>query len=109
MTTERGETPKSDVALAEVNCADGPWVIWNFWSIIFRKITWYFGSFNIWTLVSFQTPLLGESFLAKDAQLPIRSSFLNKGENFIWPVEGRFFTIQLIQLFWQSCFKYAKL
>ena len=91
MTTERGETPKSDVALAEVNCGDGPWVIWNFWSVYFRKIIWYFGSFNIWTLVSFQTPLLGESFLPKDAQLPKQSSFLKKGENMIWPVEGRFF------------------
>ena len=86
MTTERGETPKSDVALAEVNCGDGSWVISNFWSIYFRKITWYFGSFNIWNLVNFQTPLLGESFSAK------RSSFLKKGENMIWPVERRFFS-----------------
>ena len=64
MTTERGETPKSGVALAEVNCADGPWVIWN-----------------TWTLVSFQTPLLRESFLAKDAQLAKQSSFLKKVKN----------------------------
>ena len=45
---------------------------------IFRKITWYFGSFNIWTLVSFLTPLMGDSFLAKDAPLPKRSIFRRK-------------------------------
>ena len=75
-------TTESDVALTEVNMADGPGIIWYFWSIILRKIKWYFGSFNIWTLVGFQTPLLGESFLAKDAQLPKWSIFLKKVENF---------------------------
>ena len=48
---------KSVVALAEVNCGDGPWVIQSFWSIGFRKITVYFLSFIILTLVIYQTPL----------------------------------------------------
>ena len=37
MTTKRGKTPISDVALADVNCGDGPWVILNFCSISVRK------------------------------------------------------------------------
>ena len=35
------------------------------------------------------------------------SNFLKKGENMIWPVEGRF-VIEMTQLFWQSSLYYAK-
>ena len=27
------------------------------WSIFYEKITWYFGNFNIFTLIIYQTPL----------------------------------------------------
>ena len=41
MTTNRGKNFKSDVALTGVNCRDRLWVIQSFWSIFYKKITWY--------------------------------------------------------------------
>ena len=61
----------------------------------------------ILTLVIYQTHLHPGTLLVKNEQRPKLTYFLKKGQYLIWPVEGRFFT-ELTQLFWQTCFLYAK-
>ena len=51
------KTKKNDVALAEINRGDKPWVNQGFWSIFYRKITRYFWFRHILSLVIYQTPL----------------------------------------------------
>ena len=61
MTTERGKTLKSEAALVKVNGGDGPVFfsfVFSLWSIFLRKAILYYGTFNIGTLIIYQTPLL---------------------------------------------------
>ena len=92
-----------DVALAEVNCADAPWVIWSFWSIFYRKITWYLTKMILWLFLFIRQPLYG------DQELDIREGGRKKWNyHAIWLCPCIILNI-LWTFFWNARFSWKNL